>query len=132
MKIAIIIVRSLLGAMYVFFSAIVLFNINLFDAPPPSPALQTFMGGMVASGYLLKFIKITELVCGLFLLINRFSPLATVIIFPVTINIFLTHAFIAQDGLPMAGAILLFNLFLAYAYRKNYATLVMAKPISDK
>ena len=129
MKIAVIIARVLLGVIYVFFSAIVLFNLNLFDAPPPSGAFKAYMEGITASGYLMKFIKITEFVCGLVLISGRFAPLATVIIFPVSINILFTHAFTVPGALPIGITIMALNLFLAYAYRKNYATLVMAKPI---
>lgn len=86
MKIAIIIVRVLLGLIYVMSSIVVLFN--LVKAPEPTGAVKTFMEGMMATKYLLPFIKITELVCGLLLLSGRFVPLATVMIFPVTLNIF--------------------------------------------
>jgi putative oxidoreductase len=127
MKIAIIVVRVLFGALLVFSSVVVLFN--LVPQPPQTGAMQTFMEGMVATGYLLKLIKITELVCGIALIVGYFSPLATVVIFPITVNIFLVHAMMAPEGLPVGIFVLAANLFLAYAYRKNYAGLLTAKPI---
>ena len=125
MKIAVRIVRILMGLMFLFAAIVVLFKL----APQPElrGSVKLFMQGMEASVYLLPLIKITELLCGLAFLIGRFVPLATVAIFPITLNILLYHAFLAPEGLPMAIAILLANLFLAYAYRKNYASMLAAK-----
>jgi putative oxidoreductase len=52
------------------------------------------------------------------------------VIFPISVNILFTHAMLAPEGLPTAIFVIAANLFLAYAYRKNYATLVMAKPLA--
>ena len=106
MKIAAIIVRILMGLMFLFSSIVVLFKI----APQPelTGAVKTFMSGVEASVYLLPLIKITELVCGLAFLMGRFVPLATVMIFPVTLNILLFHIFVDQKGLPVAILLCLF------------------------
>ena len=128
MKIAVIVVRILMGLMFLFASIVVLFN--LVKAPEPTGNIKTFMDGIMATHYLLTLIKVTELVCGVAFIIGRFVPLATVIIFPITLNILLFHAFVAPEGLPTAIALLVGNLFLAYAYRKNYVPLLAAKPMS--
>lgn len=125
MKIATIIVRVLLGLLYAFSAIVVLFN--LVKAPEPTGAVKTFMDGMMATKYLLPLVKITELVCGLLLISGRFVPLATVMIFPVTINIFLFHIFVAPEGVVTGVIVLVMNLFLAYACRKNYEGLLTAK-----
>jgi len=119
MKIAVIIVRVLLAAMYLFAS--VSYFLNIMPKAPEMTAAQTsFMTGMMASVYLFPLIKITELVGGILLLIGRTAPLGALIIFPVTLNIFLYHAFLGPKDLPMVAAMLLFNLFLFYAYRTKY------------
>jgi putative oxidoreductase len=127
MKIAMIIVRTLMGLMFLFASVVVLFKIDMGKMPEMSEANKTFMAGIMASGYLLTFIKVTELVCSILFLTGRFVTLATVIIFPITINILLSHIFVAPEGIPMAVALLIGNLFLAYYYRKNYETLFVMK-----
>lgn len=128
MKIATIIVRILLGLLYAFFAAVVLFHINLGgEQPQPTGAAKTFMEGMMASVYLLPLIKITELICGLALIIGFFAPLATVIIFPISLNILLYHIFLAPDAMAMAIFIVLANLFLAYAYREKYKPMLSMK-----
>ncbi len=123
MKIAVIIVRVLLAAMYLFAS--VSYFLNLMPkAPAMSAAQTTFMGGVMASVYLFPLIKGTELIAGVLLLINRTAPLAAIIIFPVTLNIFLYNAFLSPKELPMMAVLLLFNLFLFYAYRAKYLPIV--------
>jgi len=82
----------------------------------------------MASGYLMPFIKITELLCGLAFITGRFNTLASVAIFPITINIFLYHLILnPKGGLPIAVFVLLANLFIAYYYRANYKSLFAAK-----
>jgi putative oxidoreductase len=124
MKIAVIVVRVLLAAMYLFAS--VSYFLNLMPKAPGMSAAQTsFMTGIMASVYLFPLIKITELIAGALLLINRTAPLAAIIIFPVTLNIFLYTAFLGQSkDLPMIAVMLLFNLFLFYAYRARYLPIV--------
>jgi uncharacterized membrane protein YphA (DoxX/SURF4 family) len=125
MRIAAIIVRILMGLMFLFSSVVVLFKI--VPQPELKGSVKVFMTGVEATHYLLPLIKITELVCSIAFLSGRFVPLATVVIFPIVLNIVLFHAFVAPEGLPVAILLLLGNLFLAYYYRKNYATLVAAK-----
>lgn len=129
MKIAIIIVRTLLGLLFVFSAVVILFNVQM-EQPKLSPNAATFMTGLMATGYFMKLLKITELICGLLLIVNRWAPLATVALFPISVNIFFYHAFLTEPKeIPMAVIVLLANLFLAYAYRKNYVGLLEAKPI---
>jgi putative oxidoreductase len=127
MKIAMIIVRTLMGLMFLFASVVVLFKIDMGKMPEMSEANKTFMAGVMASCYLLTFIKVTELVCSILFLTGRFVTLATVVIFPITINILLTHIFVAPEGIPTAALLLVGNLFLAYYYRKNYESLFVMK-----
>ncbi len=123
MKITVIVVRVLLAAMYLFAS--VSFFLHLMPKAPEMTAAQTtFMSGVMASVYLMPLIKATELIGGLLLLINRTAPLAALVIFPVTLNIFLYHAFLGPKDLPLVGVMLLFNLFLFYAYRAKYLPIV--------
>jgi putative oxidoreductase len=125
MKIAVIIVRILLGLLYAFSAIMVLFN--LAPQPEITGNPKIFMDGLVASGYLLKLLKVTELVCGLALITGLFAPLATVIIFPISLNILCFHLFTAQDNIIMPVIIILANLFLAYAYRERYKPMLAIK-----
>ena len=125
MKIAIIIVRILMGLMFLFASIVVLFN--LMPHPEMKGNAKLFMDGIMATGYFMTLLKVTELVCGLAFVTGLFVPLATVVIFPITLNILLYHVYVAPEGLPVAIPLMLANLFLAYACRKNYKMLLAAK-----
>ncbi|MCY1530048.1 hypothetical protein D9M68_652220 [compost metagenome] len=128
MRIAIIIVRSLLGVLFVFGAVVFLFKVPM-EQPPMTEGVKTFMTGIMAGGYFLTLLKVTELICGLLLILNRWAPLATVALFPICVNILFFHAFLDEPkNLPTAVLVLAANLFLAYAYRKNYVGLLAMKP----
>src|SRR5262245_66228360 len=127
MKIAMIIVRTLMGLLFMFGAVAYFFNL----VPPPADLpekLITFMKGVEATGYLMTLIKLTELVCGLAFVSGYYVPLATVVIAPVIINIFLVHLFLMPEALPVAIFLILANSFVAYYYRESYAPLLKAKP----
>jgi len=124
MKIAVIIVRVLMGLLFLFASIVVLFD--LVHPPEMTGRIKTFNDGIAASGYLLTLINVTELVCGLSFVSGYFVPLATVVIAPVIINIFLFHAFVDRTGLPVAIFLVLANAFVAYANRDKYKPLFKA------
>jgi putative oxidoreductase len=125
MKITVIIVRVLMGLIFV--AASIVFLFKLVPQPELKGSAKSFMEGIQAAGYFLPLLMGTELVCGLALVIGRFVPLATVVIFPITLHILLYHIFVAPEGLPVAIVLLLANLFLAYACRKHYEPLLAAK-----
>jgi uncharacterized membrane protein YphA (DoxX/SURF4 family) len=118
MKIASIIVRILMGLMFAFAS--IAFFFKLVSAPEPVGSVKIFNDGIAASIYLMPTVKVFELLCAIAFLSGRFVPLATVIIFPITLNILLFHAFLEPSGLPIAVLLTIGNLFLAFYYRKNY------------
>jgi len=124
MKWAVIIVRSLMGLLFLFASITFLFK--LFTPPPLTGAMKTFNDGLMASVYLMPTVKVIELVCGLAFLSGRFVPLATVLIAPILVNILGVHLFLAHEGLPMAILLVLANAFLAYHHRESYKPLFRA------
>jgi putative oxidoreductase len=125
MKIAVLIVRILMGLMFAFASIVVLFK--LVPQPEQTGNVKIFMDGMTASVYLLTTVKVVELICAIAFLSGRFVPLATVVIFPVNLNIFLFHVFLEPQGLPVAILLLLGNLFLAWNYHEKYQAMLAAK-----
>jgi putative oxidoreductase len=122
MKWAVIIVRSLMGLLFLFASITYLFK--LFTPPPLTGAMKTFNEGLQASVYLIPTVKVIELTCGLAFVSGRFVPLATVLIAPIIINILLVHAFMAPEGLPTAIFLVLANAFLAFHHRERYRPLL--------
>jgi putative oxidoreductase len=125
MKIAVIIVRLLVGLMFLFASITYFFN--LIPVPEMTGKMKLFNEGLAASGYIMPVVKTFELLCGIAFVSGRFVALAVVVIFPIAVNILLVHAFLAPEGLPIAAPLFLGILFLAYAYRESYKPLLAAK-----
>lgn len=125
MKIAVFIIRSLMGLLLVFASATYLFK--LITPPPAEGAMKIFGDGLEASVYIMPTIKVIELICGIAFLTGRFVPLAAVVIFPIVVNILLTHAFLAPEGLPICAFLMFANLFIAFYHREIYNPLFKAK-----
>jgi putative oxidoreductase len=125
MKIAMIIVRTLMGLLFLLASVPVLLGLMPLAAPPDAPeGLKTVMAGYVASGYFLTLLKATELVCGLAFVSGYYVPLATVIIAPIIINIFFVNLVFTPAVLPVAIFLIAANCFVAYYYRAAYAPLL--------
>ncbi len=128
MKIAVLITRSLLGLVYLVFGLEFFLHFLHMSPPPMSKAAAGFEGGLFGAGYFFPLLKVVEIVSCIFLLINKYTALFLLIIFPITLNIFLFHAFLVPSGLTMAAPMIIINLFLGYAYRKYYTSIFTASP----
>ncbi|HMV42939.1 MAG TPA: DoxX family membrane protein [Leptospiraceae bacterium] len=125
MKIFLLIIRILMGALFLFSSVTFLFK--LIVPPEMTGAMKVFNDGLNASVYLMPTVKVVELICGLALLSNRFVPLALVLISPIIVNIFFVHIFLAPEGLPVAIFLIIANSLLAYQYKEIYSPLFKSK-----
>ncbi|PYT00448.1 MAG: DoxX family protein [Acidobacteria bacterium] len=129
MRIAMIIVRTLMGLLFLFASvSFFLMMMGVGTPPEITGPMKTFNEGLAASGYFFILLKITELVCALLLLTGRFVPLALVILSPIIINIFLLHLTLGpMSGLITAIFIVVAVIFLAYCYRDAFKPLLTSK-----
>lgn len=121
MRIAILIIRILLGAFMVFASVSYFFN--LIEAEAPTGNLLTFMTGIMASKYLLPLAKAVELLAGISLLSGKFMKVSLLALLPISINIFLIHTVTQLSDVPVAIFVLGSNLFLIYAHWDSYKVL---------
>jgi uncharacterized membrane protein YphA (DoxX/SURF4 family) len=124
MKIAAILVRTLMGLLFIFGA------VMFFLSPAPtdlSGNLKTYFDGLAASGYFFTLLKVTELVCGIAFVTGRFVPLAAVILAPIIVNILFVHIFLERSGLPIAIPLFLGNIFLGYYYRDKFAPILEMK-----
>jgi putative oxidoreductase len=118
-----LIARVLLGLIFFVFGLMGLFN--LIPPPPNLPEkLQSFTNGLVATGYFMPFLKSTEVVCGLLLLVGAFVPLALIVLAPIIINILLVHLFLEPSGLPIALVICALEIYLAF-FASPYKQIVL-------
>jgi uncharacterized membrane protein YphA (DoxX/SURF4 family) len=118
MKIATTIVRILFGLAFTVFG--LNFFLNFIPAPPPTGLAGDYFKVMAASHYL-YVIGAMQLLSGLLLLIGKFVPLALTILAGMLFNILAIHILMAPEGLPMALAFVVIELFLIWSYRDRFA-----------
>lgn len=126
MKIAVIIVRVLIGLMFLMASVTYFLNV----APPPvglSAESKTFFEGMAASKYILPVAKFIELLTALAFLSGRFVALGVILIFPIAFNILLINAIHLPNGLWIAIPLFLGILFLAFTESEKFMPLLELK-----
>src|ERR1017187_8688 len=117
MKYAIIIVRLLLGLVFVVFGSNAF--LHFIPMPPMQGQAGAFIGALVNSGYI-YVIAVLQVFGGLLLLIGCFVPLGLTLLGPVIANIMLYHIFLDQNGLPMACVISVLAFFLLWAHRDRF------------
>jgi len=114
-----------------------IFGLNGFfgflPMPPVSPAAATFMGAIVGTGYLMYLVMIVEVSVGLLLLINRYVPMALILLAPISVNIIAFHLFLDISGIIPAVLVTILNVYLLVAYRAHYYGLIRssAGPSND-
>ena len=119
MRILTIVVRILLGLIFVFFGS----NAFLHFLPmPPLPQGVTgeYLHAFFASGYV-YVIGGFQVIGGLLLLIGRFVPMGLTILGAIIVNIWAFHLLMAPEGLPPAVVVTVLELFLVWSYRDRFA-----------
>jgi uncharacterized membrane protein YphA (DoxX/SURF4 family) len=118
MKIATIIVRSLLGLVFVVFGSNVF--LHFITMPPMSGPAGDFMTAMFSTGYL-YVVGACQVIGGLILLSGRFTPLGLTLLGPVIVNILCFHIFMNHQGLPLALVVAALALFLLWRNKSAFA-----------
>ena len=117
--------------------AFVIFGLNGFlqFIPPPKTAMpegaMALTGAFVKSGYMFPFVMGTQLLVGILLLINRFVPLALVIIMPVLLHIIAFHIFLQPAGIVPGAVLMALELYLAWCYRRAYVPILTARAVPN-
>lgn len=125
MKIAALIARILVGLVFT------VFGLNGFlgfiPAPPlpPGPAGQ-FLGALFASHYV-YLVSGVQLVSGVLLLVNRYVPLAIVLLGPMLVNILAYHLLMNSMGLSVAAVVAILWCLLAYYYRQHFVCIFVQR-----
>lgn len=116
--------RYLLGLIFFVFGGAGLFN--LIPPPPDIPEkLMTFMNGLMTTEYFIPFLKTTETLCGILLLLGIAPALILVVLAPISINIFLVHLFLTPgaQNLIMPIVIITMHILAATKYWGIYRPL---------
>lgn len=124
MKIATLIVRVLLGLMFVVFGSNAF--LHFMPMPPPPPTLAgDFMKVFMASGWV-YVIGGMQVLGGLLLLIGKFVPLGLTILGAIIFNILVFHVLMAPETMAPGIVVTLMELFLVWRYRESFAGIFRA------
>jgi putative oxidoreductase len=97
--------------------------------PPISGAPAEFFGALIATGYMIPLLAVTEIVAGLMLLSGRFVPLGLTLLAPVIVNIAGFHLFLAKGGFALPVVVLALELYLAWTYREAFAPMLRMRSV---
>jgi putative oxidoreductase len=121
MKTTSTIARYVLGFVFLLFGLNGLFP--FLPMPAPTGVAAQFLGALFVSHYLVV-IFLAQIIPGTMLLINRYVPLALVMLAPVIVNILSFHVFMAPSGLPLALLVTVLWLVTYWAVRPAFAGLL--------
>ena len=127
MKIVTLISRIILGLLYLVFGLDYFLHFIPYQPPAHEGAAGLFKAGLYATGYFYPMQKTIQVLGGLSLLSNRYAPLAAVVLFPISLNVFLFHTVLVPSGWLMGVLLLLPNLLLGVGWWKYYKTIFVQK-----
>jgi len=119
MKIVVLIARLLLGLIFVVFGLNGFLNF-LSMGPMPTGLAGQFMGALFVSHYY-WVIAALQVVGGVLFLVNRFVPLALVLLGPVIVNILCYHVFLNPSGAVPAAVVTVLWLIVFYGKRQYFS-----------
>jgi len=125
MKIVTLIARLLLGLIFLVFGLNSFLNF-LSMGPMPSGLAGQFVGALVLSHYF-WVVGALQVAGGALLLVNRFVPLALVLLGPVIVNIILYHLFLNLTGIALAIVVVILWLIVFYAHRQYFSGLFVQR-----
>jgi hypothetical protein len=117
----------LLGAIYFFNGALPW--THLVVLPMPNPRAGAILTALSDTGIVMQVVKILEMLCGVFLLANRFVPLALLILFPLTVFISIVDLILDPNPLAILGGgfLLIANVALMLSCLAYYRTALTYK-----
>ncbi len=119
MKIVILIARLLLGLTFVVLGLNGFLNF-LSMGPMPTGLAGQFIGALFLSHYF-WVVAALQVAGGALLLVNRYVPLALVLLGPVIVNIICYHVFLNPMGWPLALVVTILWFIVFYGKRQYFS-----------
>ncbi len=119
----------LFGGLFLMSSSVVLFGLAPTPEIPKDTPVWHFMQAAMPTGFM-TFVKVLELLGGLFVIVPRTRNLGLLVLGPILVNILAFHQCIAGDGLlqPMLIALSLLAVYLLWTERRAWAALLAPSP----
>ncbi len=118
----------MLGVIYLVFGLDYFFHFIPYQ-PMHTGSAAALKSGLMGTGYIYPMMKLIQICGGLSLMVNRYAAFSAVVLFPISLNVFLFHTILVPSGWLMGVFLLLPNLFLGYAYRNYYKGMFTKKPV---
>lgn len=120
--------KNLKTVLRIIFSVFLLFfglNGFLQFAPMPEvgPVAGAFLGAIASTGLFFPIISLIEVASGVALLVNKATPLALVVVFPVLFCATLFHISLDPGGVLFALIGLILNIILFVSHKDKYLAL---------
>ena len=125
MKIVVLIVRILLGVAFLIFG--VNGVLNFIPQPPIPPGLVKDFSTVMAASHYMAAVGVVEIIASVLLLVNRYVPLALVLLGPVLVNILLFHLLMAPASIAPGIVVTIFWFVVFYSVRSAFAGIFQAK-----
>jgi putative oxidoreductase len=119
MKITTIVVRTLLGLVFVVFGLIPF--LTFLPQPPPPPGLAGDYVKVFTASHYAQVVGAMQLLSGSMLLSGKFVPLGLTILGAILFNIWAFHLLMAPASVPPAVIATLLWAFLVWTYRDRFA-----------
>ncbi len=127
MKIVVVIARILLGLIFAFFGANLMFHF-LPNPPIPPGVLKDFNTVMFTTHYI-EVVGFFQLLGGFLLLINRYTAVGLIILAAIIVNILTTHTLVMHGtGLPIPILVVILWLIVFWSVRPAFAGVFQPKP----
>jgi len=121
MKIVVMIARLLLGLMFLVFGLNDFLHFIPMGPMPPGTAGE-FAALLMATHYM-NVVGMIMVVSGILFLVNRYVPLALVLLAPVLVNILLFHILMQPKGVALGALATILWILVAYRARSAFAGL---------
>lgn len=104
------IARIVLGLILIMFGVNNFFG-NFLHLPSMPDGAEAVFNNI---GYLIMYVKMFEILIGVALMVNRFVPLALLVLAPISFNILLFHILFYPGGILPGLLVALLNAYLIY------------------
>lgn len=130
MKKATTVLRFLFAIFYIY-SALGYF-FGFMPLPKMEGMAKQLIDAMVVSGYLMFFVKLTELVGGVLLLFNSSGLLGLAVLAPITLNILLFNLVLNPALMGLGIIMFVIHLALVWNYRQKFIAVLRKEPVDAK
>ena len=121
------IARILMGVVLCIFGLNGFLNFIPQPKTPMPEGAAAFAGALAKTGYMMPLVMGTQLLVGILLLMNRFVPLALILLAPILVGILTFHIFLLPATIAPGLVLFILELYLAWVYRDAFHPLFRAK-----